>query len=174
MTENSEGREERLFELMPDFSDLSVNELDAMFWPFFKFDSYNNEPETVNGFSSFFYFFTFFGRALFLGFKVNDGDHLPCGKPIIVDNMTEMDSFIYWEHFPNILLLNSEYLEGHQCPLVFEDDRVLNTLNSDARFDSSIVERGGFIASPPMAKDITANVQEMLSEALDNARYNIY
>ena len=173
MTENSEGREERLFELMTDFSDLSVNELDAMFWPFFKFDSYNNEPETVNGFSSFFYFFTFFGRALFLGFKVNDGDHLPCGKPIIVDNMTEMDSFIYWEHFPNILLLNSEYLEGHQCPLVFEDDRVLNTLNSDARFDSSIVERGGFIASPPMAKDITANVQEMLSEALDNARYNI-
>ena len=173
MEENSESKEETLFKLMKDFSDLSINELDVMFWPFFKFNCYNNEPETINGFSSFFYFFTFFGRAVFLGFKVNDGDQLPCGKPIITENMTETDAFIYWEHFPNVLLLNSEYLEGHQCPLVFEDDRVLNTLNPDARFDSSIIERGGFIASPPMAKEVTANVQEMLSEALDNSRYNI-
>ena len=173
MKGNSEGREETLFKLMKDFSELTVDELDAVFWPFFRFDSYNNEPETINGFSSFFYFFSFFGRALFLGFKVNDGNHLPCGKQIITDNMSETDSFIYWEHFPNVLLLNSQYLEGHQCPLVFEDDRVLNTLNSDARFNSSIVERGGGIASPSMGKEVTANVQEMLSQALDNARYNV-
>ena len=49
----------------------------------------------------------------------------------------------------------------------------MNTLNSDARFNSSIVERGGGIASPSMGKEVTANVQEMLSQALDNARYNV-
>ena len=66
--------------------------------------------------------------------------------------MTGTDAFLYWENFPDILLINSKYLEGHQCPLVFEDDKCLNSLHEDERFNVKEFNSGGVIMPHPSIK----------------------
>jgi hypothetical protein len=147
-----------LFNLLKDFSKRNLQDLEYLFFDFFKFDSYKNRGyDFVNsgGEDCFAYFFMFFkclGNVIFLGFKVNNGNQLPCGPSLLHEEMTRTDAFLYWENFPNILLINSKYLEGHQCPLVFEDDKCLNSLPDDEK-----------------SKEIKDKIDTVLSEALDNA-----
>jgi len=83
--------------------------------------------------------------------------------------MTASDCFLYWTNFPDILLLNSKYLEGHQCPLVFQDDKCLNSLEEDERFTGIEPNQSGVISTPPISKEEEDKVNIILSEALDNA-----
>ena len=164
-----------LFNLLKDFSKLELEDLEYLFFDFFKFDSYKNwgyESHLTDDqrcFSFFYYFFKGFGNSLFLGFKVNNGDQLPCGTPIVSENMTASDCFLYWTNFPDILLLNSKYLEGHQCPLIFQDDKCLNSLEEDERFTGIEPNQSGVISTPPISKEEEDKVNIILSEALDNA-----
>jgi hypothetical protein len=118
----------------------------------------------------FYAFFKHFGRLIFLGFKVNNGDTLPCGTKLIVDEMTSTDAFLYWDHLPDILLLNSKYLEGHMCPLVFEDDGVLNVLDDSERFNSNPIHETGVMEMPPVNKEDKEKIKLVLSEALDSSK----
>ena len=164
-----------LFNLLKDFSKSELEDLEYLFFDFFKFDSYKNwgyESHLTDDqrcFSLFYYFFKGFGKSLFLGFKVNNGDQLPCGTSIVSENMTASDCFLYWTNFPDILLLNSKYLEGHQCPLVFQDDKCLNSLEEDERFTGIEPNQSGVISTPPISKEEEDKVNIILSEALDNA-----
>ena len=155
------------------FAELEVEDLNQIFWSFFKFQNEDNLPgeECSNRMTAHFYaFFKHFGRLIFLGFKVNNGDTLPCGTKLIVDEMTQTDGFLYWEHLPDILLLNSKYLEGHMCPLVFEDDRVLNVLDDSERFNSKPKHETGVMEMPPINKEDKEKIKLVLSEALDSSQ----
>ena len=164
-----------LFNLLKDFSKRNLEDLEYLFFDFFKFDSYKNRGyDFVNSgeedcFAYFFHFFKSLGKVIFLGFKVNNGNQLPCGTSLVPEEMTGTDAFLYWENFPDILLINSKYLEGHQCPLVFEDDKCLNSLHEDERFHVKEFDSGGIIMPPPVSKEIKNKIDTVLSEALDNA-----
>ena len=166
-----------LFNLLKDFSKRDLQDLEYLFFDFFKFDSYKNRGyDFVNSkdlekdcFAYFFHFFKCLGKVIFLGFKVNNGNQLPCGTSLVSEEMTETDAYLYWENFPDILLINSKYLEGHQCPLVFEDDKCLNSLHEDERFNVKEFNSGGVIMPPPLSKEIKNKIDTVLSEALNNA-----
>ena len=168
-----EERAKELFKIMKAFAELEIEDLNQIFWSFFKFQNEDNEPtEKCRDLMTahFYAFFQHFGRLIFLGFKVNNGDILPCGTKLIVDEMTQTDAFLYWDHLPNILLLNSKYLEGHMCPLVFEDDRVLNVLDDAERFNSNSVYETGVMEMPPINKEDKEKIKIVLSEALDSSQ----
>ena len=168
-----EEKAKELFKIMKAFAELEVEDLNQIFWSFFKFQNEDNLPgeECSNRMTAHFYaFFKHFGRLIFLGFKVNNGDALPCGTKLIVDEMTQTDGFLYWEHLPDILLLNSKYLEGHMCPLVFEDDRVLNVLDDSERFNSKSIHETGVMEMPPINKKDKEKIKLVLSEALDSSQ----
>ena len=168
-----EERAKELFKIMKAFAELEIDDLNQIFWSFFKFPNEDNEPteKCEKHITSLFYaFFQFFGRLIFLGFKVNNGDTLPCGTDLIPDEMTSTDAFLYWDHLPNILLLNSKYLEGHMCPLVFEDDKVLNVLDDSERFNSSVHYETGVMKMPPINKEDAEKIKLVLSEALESSK----
>jgi len=169
-----EERAKELFKIMKAFGELGIDDLNQIFWSFFKFTNEDNESDKIcekNVISSnFFSFFKSFGRLIFLGFKVNNGDTLPCGTKLIFDEMTQTDAFLYWDHLPDILLLNSKYLEGHMCPLVFEDDRVLNVLDDSERFNSNHLYETGVMEMPPINKEDAEKIKLVLSEALDSSK----
>ena len=168
-----EERAKELFKIMKAFAELEIDDLNQIFWSFFKFPNEDNEPteKCEKHITSLFYaFFQSFGRLIFLGFKVNNGDTLPCGTNLIPDEMTSTDAFLYWDHLPNILLLNSKYLEGHMCPLVFEDDKVLNVLDDSERFNSSHLHETGVMEMPPINKEDAEKINLVLSEALESSK----
>ena len=168
-----EERAKELFKLMKKFGKLELDDLHQIFWKFFKFQNEGNastEKCDKHVTSHFYAFFQSFGRAVFLGFKVNNGTMLPCGTKLIADEMTQTDAFLYWDHLPNILLLHSKYLEGHMCPLVFEDDRILNTLENTERFNSTVFKGTGVIETPPINKEDEEKIKLVLSEALDSSK----
>ena len=106
-----EERAKELFKIMKAFAELEIDDLNQIFWSFFKFPNEDNEPteKCEKHITSLFYaFFQSFGRLIFLGFKVNNGDTLPCGTNLIPDEMTSTDAFLYWDHLPNILLLKKQ------------------------------------------------------------------
>ena len=166
-----EERAKELFKIMKAFAELEIDDLNQIFWSFFKFPNEDNEPieKCEKHLTSLFYaFFQYFGRLIFLGFKVNNGDTLPCGTNLIPDEMTSTDAFLYWDHLPNILLLNSKYLEGHMCPLVFEDDKVLNVLNDSERFNSSRLYETGVMEMPPINKEDAEKINLLLKWGEEN------
>ncbi len=168
-----EERTKELFKIMKAFAELEIDDLNQIFWSFFKFQNEDNlsREECSNRMTAHFYaFFKHFGRLIFLGFKVNNGDTLPCGTKLIVDEMTSTDAFLYWDHLPDILLLNSKYLEGHMCPLVFEDDGVLNVLDDSERFNSNPIHETGVMEMPPVNKEDKEKIKLVLSEALDSSK----
>ena len=168
------NRSKELFNILQEYSKLPLTDIEHLFFPFLKFDSYQNQGFDIElnidevCITHFYYFFKNLGRTLFLGFKVNNGDQLPCGTPIISEQMTVTDSFLYWTNFPDVLLIHSNYLEGHQCPLVFQDDKCLNSLDDNERFNIADFHESGIIAVPPISKEEEDKVNIILTEALDN------
>ena len=88
---------------MKKFGKLELDDLHQIFWKFFKFQNEGNastEKCDKHVTSHFYAFFQSFGRAVFLGFKVNNGTMLPCGTKLIADEMTQTDAFLYLSMTP--------------------------------------------------------------------------
>jgi len=169
-----QDRQKELFNILQEYSKLPLEDIEHLFFPFLKFDSYQNQGFDIELstdevlITHFYYFFKHLGRAVFLGFKVNNGDQLPCGTSIVSEKMTVTDSFLYWAHLPDVLLIHSKYLEGNQCPLVFQDDKCLNSLEDNERLNVRDIDQSGVIAVPPISKNEEEKVNIILKEALDN------
>lgn len=162
-----------LFQLLKEFGKLNQEDLCSIFFTFFKFNYADNESEEKakeNILSWFYMFFKSFGRMVFLGFKINGGDCLPDGRPIDVTNFTKMDAHLYWKSFWSMMFLYPQFIESHMVPLVFEDNKVLNTVDDIyQRFGLKRPEDDGVVKSPPLNKEDSEKINFVLSEALESS-----
>lgn len=139
---------------------------------------YRNKFEDRSTIGNFYTFFSLFIQFTLMAFYTQFGRYLPNGKKIDVESMTSIDARCYWPGMHPFLLMK-DFLEPHQAPIIFKDEKIQNEVEMNGADERSFLANrfnvgiSSFYRGPEIDKEIRKEIKTITEEALKNSHYNI-